>query len=126
MTRALYKLCLRIEITYTKRDSEEGVDNQDRPDPGLEGEPDALPVLYPFQFFPMLRQYLLHLLVRLFDEFLLVCEEFAMNTFDRLDGLVIKLNCELLPFEFFQKFSGIIQRPLDDPGYLKYRVQLVI
>ena len=83
---------LRIDNAYTKCDCEEGNNYHESTYPRFEGEPNALPVLYPLQFFPMLRQHLLHFLVRPFNELLLVSEEFPMNTIDRLNRLIVELN----------------------------------
>ena len=105
---SLRNLRLRTKIYYDSHYDQQELENYNRPDPRLEGEPDALPVLYPLQFFPMLRQHLLHLLLRLLDEFLLISKEFAMNAFDRLNRLVVELNGELLSLECFQECSGVL------------------
>ena len=116
---SLCELRLRIEITKTKGDCEKAKKKHKSPHPRLEGEPDALPILYPLQLFPMLRQHLLHLLMRPLDELFLVCKEFGMNPFDRLNRLVVELNGELLSLECFQECSGVFQCPLDNPRGLR-------
>ena len=108
VAKPLCELRLRAKINDDAHQEQDGLDCYETPNPGLEGEPDAFPVLYPLQFFPMLRQRLLYLLVRPLNELLLVFKEFAMNAFDRLNRLVVELNGELLSFEFFQEFSNVV------------------
>ena len=84
VVKPLCKLRLRAKINDDAHQEQDGLDGYETPNPCLEGEPDAFPVFYPLQFFPMLRQRLLYLLVRPLNELLLVFKELAMNAFDRL------------------------------------------